>query len=182
MRGTMSREDLERVIEIVRRYDIPMVKITGGQRLYFHGLEEKNLQNLKTELEIQEIPPHKSGNLHNIQACPGKKWCKYGHRETENITRLLAKLKFDQPLPAKVKIGVSGCRFCCCESWMRDIGLTGEKNGWRFTFGGNAAGRPRTGDLIARGLRVCKIITWPFMFNCVSMEEWELKRRFEHGM
>lgn len=35
---------------------------------------------------------------------------------------------------------------------------------------------------VATILRVCKIITWPFMFNCVSMEEWELKRRFEHGM
>ncbi|MCI5119982.1 MAG: nitrite reductase, partial [Candidatus Electrothrix sp. AUS4] len=39
-----------------------------------------------------------------------------------------------------------------CESWMRDIGLTAEKKGWRLSFGGNAAGKPRIGDLIADGL------------------------------
>ena len=35
---------------------------------------------------------------------------------------------------------------------MRDVGLAAEKKGWRFTFGGNAAGRPRIGDLVADGL------------------------------
>ena len=35
---------------------------------------------------------------------------------------------------------------------MRDVGLAGESKGWRFSFGGNAAGRPRVGDLVAEGL------------------------------
>ena len=61
-------------------------------------------------------------------------------------------IELDGPLPYKVKVGISGCRFCCCESWMRDVGLTAEKKGWRFSFGGNAAGRPRIGDLVAEGL------------------------------
>ncbi len=150
--GNMSLEDLELVIEIVRKHDIPMVKISGGNRLYFHGMEEKNLQILRQELGVQEESPQKTGNIHNIQACPGKRWCKYGKMETEKITRLLAELKFNQPLPAKVKVGISGCHFCCCESWVRDIGLSGEKNGWKLTIGGNAGGRPRIGNIIGEGL------------------------------
>jgi len=55
----------------------------------------------------------------------------------------------DGPLPYKVKVGISGCRICCCESLMRDIGLIAEKNGWRLSFGGNAASKPKVGELVA---------------------------------
>jgi NAD(P)H-nitrite reductase large subunit len=61
----------------------------------------------------------------------------------------LEKLYVGMDLPAKVKIGVSGCPFCCAESYVRDIGLIGRKKGWVVTFGGNSGGRPRIGDVIA---------------------------------
>jgi NAD(P)H-nitrite reductase large subunit len=41
-------------------------------------------------------------------------------------------------LPAKVKIGISGCPFCCGESFVRDIGIFGKKKGWTIIFGGNS--------------------------------------------
>jgi NAD(P)H-nitrite reductase large subunit len=90
--------------------------------------------------------------VHYVQACPGKTWCKYGHQDALGLGERIKALELDGPLPAKVKVGVSGCRFCCCESWMRDVGLAGESKGWRFTFGGNAAGRPRVGDVVAEQL------------------------------
>jgi len=55
-------------------------------------------------------------------------------------------------LPAKVKIGVSGCHFCCAESFVRDIGIFAKKKGWSFIIGGSSARRPRIGDLIAEDL------------------------------
>ncbi|HFQ88581.1 MAG TPA: nitrite reductase, partial [Desulfobulbus sp.] len=75
-----------------------------------------------------------------------------GTRDTLAVARAIGELVLEGPLPYKVKVGISGCRMCCCESWMRDVGLAAEKKGWRFTFGGNAAGRPRIGDLVAEGL------------------------------
>jgi len=62
----------------------------------------------------------------------------------------LEKLYVGMDLPAKVKIGVSGCPFCCAESYVRDIGLIGKNKGWIVTFGGNSGGRPRIGDVIAK--------------------------------
>ncbi len=41
-------------------------------------------------------------------------------------------------LPAKVKIGVSGCPLCCGESFVRDIGMFAKKKGWTFIVGGEA--------------------------------------------
>ncbi len=148
----LSLEDLERITEIVRRYKIPMVKVTGAQRLSYHGLSPEKLAELKKELNIPKAPPHKRNRVHYVQACPGKTWCQYGTSSTEDMAKAIGELELDGPLPNKVKVGISGCQLCCCESWMRDVGLLAEKKGWRLSFGGNAGNRARIGDLVASGL------------------------------
>jgi NAD(P)H-nitrite reductase large subunit len=150
--GMLTLEDLERITELIRKYKVPMVKVTGAQRLYFQGLAPEKREEMMQELKLPATLPHTRNRVHYVQACPGKNWCKYGTKETEQMAGAITEMKLDGPLPYKVKIGISGCRMCCCESWMRDVGLAAEKNGWRFTFGGNAAGRPRIGDLVADGL------------------------------
>lgn len=150
--GMLTLKELERITDLVRRYDVPMVKITGTQGLYFQGLAPEKHAEMMHELELLAGLVHTGNHARSVQACPGKNWCKYGTRETEQMARAIAEMELDGPLPCKVKVGISGCRMCCCESWMRDVGLAAEKKGWRFTFGGNAAGRPRIGDLIADGL------------------------------
>ena len=150
--GIFTLKDLERVTALAQKYEVPMVKVTGGQRLFFQGLEPKKLEALKQELNIPATPPHARNRVNYVQACPGKAWCDCATSATEPLTKALMAMELDGPLPAKVKVALSGCVRCCCESWMRDIGLTAEKKGWRLTFGGNAAGKPRIGDLIAEGL------------------------------
>ena len=61
-------------------------------------------------------------------------------------------------LPAKVKIGVSGCPMTCGESFVRDIGVQGKKNGWTFIFGGNSGGHPRIGDVLAEDLTTEQVL------------------------
>jgi NAD(P)H-nitrite reductase large subunit len=61
-------------------------------------------------------------------------------------------------LPAKVKIGVSGCPFCCGESFVRDIGIFGKKKGWTFIIGGSSARRPRIGDILKEDLSKDEVI------------------------
>jgi NAD(P)H-nitrite reductase large subunit len=63
----------------------------------------------------------------------------------------------NRELPAKLKIGVSGCPFCCAESHLRDIGVFGKKNGWTFIVGGNAGGRPRVGDVLAQDVSADRV-------------------------
>ncbi len=147
--GMLTLENLEQITDIVRRHDVPMVKITGAQRLYFQGLAPEKLAELKKELKLPDTLPHARNRVHYVQACPGINWCSSGTATTEKMAKAIGEMELDGPLPYKVKVGISGCTRCCCESWMRDIGLTAEKKGWRLTFGGNAAGNPRIGDLIA---------------------------------
>ncbi|WP_310600310.1 nitrite reductase [Desulfobulbus sp.] len=150
--GLLSPEELEHLAALARKYRIPKTKITGAQRVAFLGMEPEALAAMKEELHIIDTPPHARNRVHYVQACPGSAWCPFGQKDALDLGERIKAIELDGPLPYKVKVGISGCRFCCCESWIRDVGLTAEKKGWRFSFGGNGAGRPRIGDLVAEGL------------------------------
>ena len=55
-------------------------------------------------------------------------------------------------LPGKFKMAVSGCKLSCSESWVRDVGLIGDKDGWIVTIGGNVGSQPRIGKELIKGL------------------------------
>lgn len=150
--GIMTPDDLETIAAICRKFEVPVAKITSAQRLAFLGTSPEQLEELKKELHIPETLPHTRNRIHYVQACPGSRWCKYGVRDSLKMGKVIENLELTGPLPSKVKVGVSGCRMCCCESWVRDVGLIAQKNGWRLIFGGNAAGRPRIGDIVAEDL------------------------------
>jgi NAD(P)H-nitrite reductase large subunit len=157
--GLLSPEELEQLAGLARKYAIPKTKITGAQRVAFLGMAPEALEALKAELQIPGTPPHARNRVHYVQACPGSTWCQFGQGDALSLGERIKEIELEGPLPYKVKVGISGCRFCCCESWMRDVGLTAEKKGWRFSFGGNAAGRPRIGDLVAEGLSDNEAVT-----------------------
>lgn len=150
--GMLTPEQLERLAKLAVDYGVPGIKITGAQRIALMGTEPERLSELQQALQIDPSPARSRKHVHYVQACPGKTWCKYGVAETLKIAEKIEQLKLDDPLPSKVKIGISGCRMCCSESWLRDIGLIGERKGWRVIFGGNAAGRPRIGEELASAL------------------------------
>ena len=146
--GLVSPEILEAISSVVRKYNIPITKITSGQRLALVGIKHEDLDQIWQDLKM-EVGAAVELCVHYVQACPGTKVCKFGVRDSLGLGLELEKLYVGMDLPAKVKIGVSGCPFCCAESYVRDIGLIGKKKGWIVTFGGNSGGRPRIGDVIA---------------------------------
>jgi NAD(P)H-nitrite reductase large subunit len=149
--GLVSPAVLEAVSAAVRKYNIPITKITSGQRLALIGITREEVDQVWHDLKM-EVGPAIELCVHYVQACPGTEVCKFGVRDSLGLGLELEKLYVGMDLPAKVKIGVSGCPFCCAESYVRDIGLIGRKKGWILTFGGNSGGRPRIGDVIAEDL------------------------------
>ena len=147
--GLVSPEILEAISFVVRKYNIPITKITSGQRLALVGIKREDLDQIWQDLKM-EVGAAVELCVHYVQACPGTEVCKFGVRDSLGLGLELEKLYVGMDLPAKVKIGVSGCPFCCAESYVRDIGLIGKNKGWIVTFGGNSGGRPRIGDVIAK--------------------------------
>lgn len=149
--GLFSPKDLSSILEIINKYDVPATKITGAQRLALLGVEKEQMQAIHKELEpyVRETVPN---SVTYVQACPGKKWCRYGQANSFALGRKLEQLSFDKPFTAKVKVAVSACRMCCTEPYLRDVGVYASKSGWTLVFGGNGGGRPRIGDVVAKKL------------------------------
>ena len=155
--GLVSPEQLENIVKVVRKYDIPIIKITSGQRFALVGMKKDDVDNIWQDLGI-DIGKATELCLHYVQACPGTAVCKFGVQDSLGLGIEVEKFFSDIELPAKVKIGVSGCPFCCGESFVRDIGVLGKKNGWTFIVGGSSARRPRIGDLVAENLSKEEVI------------------------
>lgn len=109
------------------------------------------MAELQKELKTHIRETAKNGVTY-VQACPGSKWCKFGIRDSLSLGRKLEKISMDKPFKAKVKVGVAGCRMCCTEPYIRDVGIFASKKGWTLVFGGNGGNNARIGDIVKTGL------------------------------
>jgi NAD(P)H-nitrite reductase large subunit len=149
--GLFAPKDLEQILKIINKYDVPAAKITSSQRLSVLGMDKGGMDELQKELEahIRETPEN---GVTYVQACPGPKWCKFGIRDSLSLGRQLEKISMEKPFKAKVKVGVAGCRMCCTEPYIRDLGIFASKKGWTLVFGGNGGNNARIGDIVETGL------------------------------
>jgi len=163
--GMVSPEILEGLTKVVRKYDVPVMKITSGQRLALVGIKKEDVDPIWHELKM-DVGRAVELCLHYVQACPGTAVCKFGQQDSLGLGLEIEDFFYGYELPAKVKIGVSGCPFCCGESYVRDIGVIGKKKGWIITFGGNSGGRPRIADVLAENISKEEVFT--LMKKCLD--------------
>ena len=155
--GLVTPDDLEALAGVARKYDIPVIKITSGQRFALVGLKKEDVDSIWRELNM-DVGKATELCLHYVQACPGTAVCKFGVQDSLGLGTEIETFFTEMELPAKVKIGISGCPFCCGESFVRDIGIFGKKNGWTFIVGGSSARRPRIGDVLTENLSKEEVI------------------------
>jgi NAD(P)H-nitrite reductase large subunit len=149
--GLLTPDLLETLAAVTREFDIPIVKITSGQRIALVGIKKDDIPAIWERLGTG-VGRAVELCVHYVQACPGTSVCRYGVQNSLELGLQLEDLFQGVDMPAKLKFGVSGCPFCCGESYVRDVGLIGTKKGWTVTFGGNAGKRVRTGDTVAEEL------------------------------
>jgi NAD(P)H-nitrite reductase large subunit len=149
--GLAKLDNFRDVVKVVEKYDIPIIKITSGHRLALVGMKAEVVDNIWQDLKM-DMGKATELCLHYVQACPGNVVCKYGAQDSLGLGIEIEEFFLGMELPAKVKIGISGCPFCCGESFVRDIGIFGKKKGWTIIFGGNSARRPRIGNIIAENV------------------------------
>ncbi len=149
--GLAKLDNFKDVVKVVEKYNIPIIKITSGHRLALVGMKAEVVNDIWQDLKM-DMGKATELCLHYVQACPGNIVCKYGAQDSLGLGIEIEDFFLGMDLPAKVKIGISGCPFCCGESFVRDIGMLGKKKGWTIIFGGNSARRPRIGDIIAENV------------------------------
>ncbi len=149
--GLVTPEVLRRIADVADRYDVKMLKITGATRFIMIGLTEEQVDPVWEDLGL--APGAAVGLcVRSIRACPGTTHCRVAKQDALGVGLKLDAAYHGKQLPGKFKMAVSGCNLSCAESWVRDIGLIGTKQGWTLIVGGNVGNKPRIGREIASGL------------------------------
>ena len=142
---------LRKIADVSDKYSVAAIKLTSAARVVLVGIKEEDIDNVWKELELS--PGAAVGKcVRSIKFCPGTTFCPLGKQDAVGLGMKIDELYHSVNMPSKFKIGVSGCRNSCAESWIKDLGLIGEKKGWKVLAGGNAASKPAIGNVIADGL------------------------------
>ena len=178
--GLVTPDILENIANVARKYEIPVIKITSAQRMVLVGMSPEIVDEVWRDLGM-DVGPAVGLCVHYVQACPGNTLCKLGVQDSLGLGGKLEELFVGMHLPAKAKIGISGCPMSCGESYLRDFGALGKKSGWTVIFGGNAGRRPRIGDVIAEDLSPQEVIDLAkrcFEYYAVNGKKKERTARF----
>ena len=149
--GVVTPDLLRKIADISEKYNADALKITGAARIAIVGLREEDIDSVWNDLGLK---PGAAVGLcvRSVRACPGTTFCKIGQQDALGMGMKLDEIYHGMELPGKFKISVSGCNLNCAESWVRDVGLFGKKEGWTLIIGGNVGANPRIGQELFNGL------------------------------
>lgn len=149
--GVVTPDLLRKIADVSEKYNAKALKITGATRIAIVGLKEADIDSAWEELGLEEGAAV-GLCVRSIRTCPGTTFCKLGKQDAMGVGMILDKKFHAYQLPGKFKMAVSGCKLSCSESWVRDVGLIGDRDGWIVTIGGNVGSQPRIGKELISGL------------------------------
>ncbi len=134
--GVTNASELRRIADVADKYAVPMVKVTGGQRIDLLGIRKEDLVGVWKDLGMKS--GHAYGkSIRTVKTCVGSEFCRFG---TQNSTQMgidLETMLANMWSPHKVKLAVSGCPRNCAESGIKDVGIIAVESGWELHIGGN---------------------------------------------
>jgi nitrite reductase (NADH) large subunit len=150
--GVTSAAELRAIADVVEKFDIPTVKVTGGQRIDLLGVRKDDLPAVWADLNAAGmVSGHAYGKaLRTVKTCVGSDWCRFGTQDSTGLGVRLEKFMWGSWTPAKVKLGVSGCPRNCAEATCKDIGVVCVDSGYEIHVGGAAGLHIRGTELLTK--------------------------------
>ena len=134
--GVTTARDLRRIADVVDKYRIPTVKVTGGQRIDLLGVRKEDLPKVWKDLDMPSGHAYAKA-LRTVKTCVGSEWCRFGVQDSTQMGIDLEQAFWKMAAPHKVKMAVSGCPRNCAESGIKDVGVIGVESGWEIYVAGN---------------------------------------------
>ncbi len=145
--GVTSPDELRRIADVADKYQVPMVKITGSQRIDLLGVKKADLPAVWADLGMPSGQAYTKG-VRMVKTCVGTEFCRFGTQDSTGAGVEMER-RFEQLFtPHKVKMATVGCPRNCAEATVKDIGLIGQENGWQVVVGGAAGKSVRKADLL----------------------------------
>ncbi len=146
--GVTSPAELRRIADVAERFAVPMVKVTGGQRLDLLGVRKQDLPGIWEALGMPSGHAYAKA-VRTVKTCVGTDFCRFGVGDSTDLGITLEKALWGLYTPHKVKMGVTGCPRNCAEVTVKDIGIMAIATGWEIYVGGAAGMSVRKGDLLS---------------------------------
>ncbi|HEV7830688.1 MAG TPA: nitrite reductase large subunit NirB [Pseudonocardiaceae bacterium] len=157
--GVTTPAQLRRIADVAERYDVPMVKITGGQRIDLLGVRKEDLPKVWADLDMPSGFAY-GKSFRTVKTCVGREFCRFGLGDSTRLGIDIEQRYQGLESPAKMKLAVSGCPRNCAESYVKDVGIVAVEGGrWEIYIGGAAGATVRKGDLLATVERSEEAIT-----------------------
>ncbi len=145
--GVTTPQELRRIADVAEKYKVPMVKVTGSQRLDLLGVKKADLPKVWAELGMPSGQAYTKG-VRMVKTCVGTEFCRFGVQDSTNAGIELERRLENLFTPHKVKMGAVGCPRNCAEATVKDIGMVGQDGSWQVVVGGAAGKSVRKADLL----------------------------------
>lgn len=133
--GKTDPQQLLLIAKAAEKYDVPLVKITGSQRIGLYGVKKQDLPKIWKDLDMSAAEAYAKA-VRSVKTCVGKNFCRFGTQDSMGLGIQLEERYEFIDTPHKFKMGVSACPRSCAESCVKDFGVIGVENGFQIYIGG----------------------------------------------
>lgn len=174
--GMTNSSELRRIANVVDKYNIPSVKVTGGQRIDLLGVKKEDLPAVWRELDMPSGHAYAKA-LRTVKTCVGSEWCRFGTQDSTRMGQELERALWRMQAPHKVKLAVSGCPRNCAESGIKDVGVIGVDSGYEIYVGGNGGIKTEVAQFFCKVKTHAEVLEYTGAFLQLYREEgWYLER------
>jgi nitrite reductase (NADH) large subunit len=150
--GLVKPNELRAIADVCDKYEVPEMKVTGGQRIDLFGVKKEDLPPMWKDLtDAGFVSGHAYGKaMRTVKTCAGKTWCRFGTQNSTGLGVQLEELTWGSWMPHKYKLAVSGCPRNCAEATIKDFGVVCVDSGYELHIGGNGGIKVRVTDLLTK--------------------------------
>ncbi|SDG90304.1 nitrite reductase (NADH) large subunit [Pseudonocardia oroxyli] len=122
--GVTTPDQLRRLADVADKYRVPMVKITGGQRIDLLGVRKQDLPAVWADLDMPSGYAYVK-SFRTVKTCVGTDYCRFGLGDSTGLGVAIEQRYQGLESPAKLDLAVAGCPRNCSEALVKDVGLVG---------------------------------------------------------
>jgi len=171
--GVTTPNELRAIADVADKFKVPMVKVTGGQRVDLFGIAKRDLPAVWEDLNnAGMVSGHAYGkSLRTVKTCAGEQWCRFGTQDSIQLGIDLEKMTWGSWTPHKFKMAVSGCPRNCAEATIKDFGVVAVDSGYELHIAGNGGIKVRVTDLLCKVETEAQVMEFAGAFMQLYREE-----------
>ena len=177
--GVTTPDQLRKIADVADKYAVPMVKVTGGQRIDLLGVKKEDLVDMWKDLDMPSGYAYAKG-IRTVKTCVGSEFCRFGTQDSTAMGIRIEKAFDHMWSPHKFKFAVSGCPRNCAESGIKDVGIIGVDSGWEIYVGGNGGIKTEVAQFLCKVKTDDEVLEYSGAFTQIYREEARYLDRTVH--